>query len=461
MNNFAAHPASFKDPAGFVFKVEETYYRQVNKFGAADYDLFISSGLYDKLVSKKKIISHTEVDTIQGDASEHYKTLLPQQLSFITYAYEWSFDQLKDAALLTLQIQQEALQQGMTLKDATPFNIAFENSRPIFIDTLSFEKYQDGEPWVAYKQFCESFLAPLLLMQYRNTALNKLLLLYPNGIPVILAADLLPAKTKFNLNLYLHIHLQARFQRKTSGTGSSKKNTISKTQQLNIISSLTALVKKISLQKTKTVWNNYYTETILSNDYFTAKQKLVNQLLQPISFKTVADLGANKGEFSILLSNKAEKIIAADFDADCINELYLHLKANKLKNIYPLVIDLTNPSPAIGWANQERNSFWERLNADVILALALIHHLAISFNINFEMLAATLSSKCHFLVIEFVPKDDPKVQQLLSYRKDVFPNYTVDNFEKSFSLYFLIQTRIQIPGTNRQLYLLKSLNNHA
>ncbi|MGE5108396.1 MAG: hypothetical protein ACM3H8_12675 [Sphingobacteriales bacterium] len=461
MNSLPSHPASFKDPAGFIFKVDGIYYRQVNQSYSEEYNLLMSSGLYERLVQQKKLIAHTEIESHKSNEEKWFKTLLPQQLDFISYPYEWCFDQLKDAALLTLQIHKESLKAGMSLKDATPFNIQWLNGKPVFIDTLSFEKYTEGEPWVAYKQFCESFFAPLLLMRYRNQELNKLLISYPNGVPLTIAADLLPAKTKFNLSTYLHIHLQARFQRKAGDGQSTKKNHLGLEQLNNIIESLYSCIKKLELQKQKTTWNNYYEETILSKDYLAAKEQFVKEFISLSDHKTILDLGANTGEFSLLAAQTSERVIAADFDADCINNLYNQTKQNKNKNIFPLVINISNPTPAIGWANKERESFWQRINVDLVMALALVHHLCISGNISFTMLADVFKTKCRYLIIEFVPKADPKVQQLLNYRKDIFEEYTEPNFEKTFSNYFVIIKQETIISTNRILYLMKNKNTNV
>lgn len=461
MNNLFIHPSSFKDPAGFIFCADGLFYRQINQSNAADYELLVSSGLYEKLVKLKLLLHHTETNSIKANAANWYKTLLPEQLPFIAYPYEWSFNQLKDAALLTLRIQKEALQHGMSLKDATPFNVQWQNGKPVFIDTLSFEKYNEGEPWVAYKQYCENFLAPLVLMKYCHAELNKLLLHYPAGIPLPVVSSLLPLKTKFNIGIYLHIHLQAKYQKNQSGDASASKRRLKLTQQINILDNLTGIINKLQPLKEKTTWNNYYEETILSKGYLQEKEILVKNFLSSLTFKTVADLGANTGEFSLLAAPFAEKVIAADFDADCINNLYLSIRKNKIKNVFPIVLNVVNPTPAIGWANTERSSFWERANADVIMALALIHHLVISANVTLEMIAALLQKKCNYLIIEFVPKSDPKVQQLLSYRKDVFADYDETNFEKIFAHYFHIERKTIIPNTHRSLFLMKKINNNV
>ncbi|HEY4148124.1 MAG TPA: hypothetical protein VGM41_04315, partial [Chitinophagaceae bacterium] len=190
MTNSIQHPASYRDPSGFIYEYEGKFYRQVNQRYASHYELFKSSGLYDLLVKEKKILAHTELAENHTHTAEWYKTLLPEQLPFISWPYEWCFGQWKDAALLTLQIMTQSMAHGMILKDATPFNVQFIDCRPVFIDTLSFEKYDPSQPWIAYRQFTEGFLAPLLLAKYRSEELSALFRLYPNGIPLSLVSKL-------------------------------------------------------------------------------------------------------------------------------------------------------------------------------------------------------------------------------------------------------------------------------
>jgi hypothetical protein len=166
MTDTKRHPASFRDPAGFVFEQEGLFYRQVNQWYAADYDRLMESGLYTELVKEKKLISHTETKTVIADPSLWYKTILPQQLDFVSFPYEWCFSQWKDAALVTLGIVKKSIRHGMILKDATPFNIQFAGASPLWIDSLSFETYDETKPWIAYWQFVECFVAPLLIAKY-------------------------------------------------------------------------------------------------------------------------------------------------------------------------------------------------------------------------------------------------------------------------------------------------------
>jgi len=206
--------ASFRDPSGFLFTRQGVLYRQVNQAYQPHYDKLLNSGLYDKLVKAGLLIPHEEVGVEPAEPSLAYKVLRPERVDFISYPYEWSFSQLQDAALATMAIQKLALDAGMVLKDSSAYNIQFYRGRPVLIDTLSFEAYREGEPWVAYRQFCQHFLAPLSLMAYTDVRLNQLLRIYIDGVPLDLAVRLLPGRTRFDLGLATHIHLHAVAQQR-------------------------------------------------------------------------------------------------------------------------------------------------------------------------------------------------------------------------------------------------------
>ncbi|MFT3935550.1 MAG: hypothetical protein QM726_18125 [Chitinophagaceae bacterium] len=448
------HPASYRDPAGFIFKHDGKVYRQVNQYYAQDYDLFIKSGLYDLLVKQKKILPHLEIgENFTGDA-QWYKTLLPEQLEFISYPYEWCFSQWKDAALLTLELVKTAVSHGLVLKDATPFNVQFVSGAAVFIDTLSFEKYNETKPWVAYRQFIECFVGPLLLAKYRSSDLLKLFQVYPDGIPLKLISKLLPTKSMFNANVFLHIKIPGLVNSKP-GREKEKQPLFTKQKLLNIIANLQSFVESISLPATKTSWNNYYEETILSHDYAKAKLAILEEWLKDLPGKTLLDIGTNTGMFAKAAANAGKFTVAIDSDHACIDQLYNDKKEQNGSSILPLCVDIANPSPAIGWSNAERASFTERAKADIVMALALVHHLAIGKNISFEQIAAAFEAMAPVLIIEFVPKEDEKVQLLLKDRKDIFDHYCKETFEKVFSNRLEILKVQPIPGTGRMLYLMK------
>jgi 2-polyprenyl-3-methyl-5-hydroxy-6-metoxy-1,4-benzoquinol methylase len=448
-----SHPASYRDTAGFVFLQDGNIYRYVHPAYEVHYTQLMNSGLYDELAKKTKLIAHTEITETGKFGFNDGRVLLPEQIPFISYPYEWCFDMWKDAALLTLQIAMGSLKKGMILKDATPFNIQFYKGRPVFIDTLSFENYEEGKPWVAYRQFSECFLAPLLLMHYCHPGTNRLFAVYPNGIPIDVLASLLPKRSRWNMNTLLHVHLQAKF----SGTKKTKpagENNFSKQKLEILLKGLESFVQKLSPKKVKTTWDDYYTDTILGKDYLDAKTTLVNSFISEIDCATVIDLGANDGHFSLLFAEN-KNVIATDADPNCINELYLKIKRDGRANILPLVNDLTTPSPAIGWNNSERGSLTSRLKADLVLALALVHHLAIANNVPLALIADWLQPMGAYLIIEFIPKSDEKVKLLLQNRKDIFDSYNIDDFRSIFAAAYQILKEEKVGNTGRVLFLMK------
>jgi len=436
--------------------------RQVNECYREDYTLLMNSGLYEKLTREKLLIRHTEIEDHKGQDGNAFRVIAPDIVSFISYPYEWSFSQLKDAALTTLKIQQTALQHGMTLKDSSAYNIQFYKGNPVFIDTLSFEKYKEGKPWEAYKQFCQHFLAPLALMSYTDIRLNQMLKLYMDGIPLDLASSLMPFKTKLSPLLLMHLHLHARSQKKYESKGAASKNVkISLSNLIALMANLTYLVRKFRLKSQGTEWGEYYTFTNYNDLSFNHKKDIIDGFLDSIQPLTVWDLGSNTGEFTRIAANRGAACVAFDIDPLAVDSNYRYCRKNGIDNILPLVIDLTNPSPSIGWDNNERIAMKNRSHPDAILALALIHHLAISNNLPFAKIAEFLSKLTKHLIIEFVPKTDSQVVKLLLSRKDIFGQYDELNFEKEFLRFFEIIGKHNIRESERVVYLMKTRDyNH-
>lgn len=447
------HPASYRDNSGHIFRHEGLVYRYIHPAYILHYRKLMNSGLYEELVKKTKLIPHEELtDSSRFNITEGI-VLLPEQVPFISYPYEWSFDMWKDAALLTLHIALASLQKDMILKDATPFNIQFHHGKPVFIDTLSFEQYEAGKPWIAYRQFCECFLAPLLLMHYCHPDTARIFTLYPNGIPMDVLVSLLPKRSRWNMNTFLHVHLQAKLSGKQKQKTTGETN-FSKQKLELLLKGLEGFVQKLSLKKTKTTWDDYYTDMILGDDYLQAKTALVKAFMGDMHFTTAIDLGANDGHFSLLLGDD-KTVIATDADHNCINELYLNNRKQGRQHILPLINNLGTPSPAIGWNNTERESMTSRLQADLVLALALVHHLAIAHNVPLPLLAAWLQPMGAYLIIEFVPKSDEKVKLLLQHRKDIFDGYTLEDFKAIFAEKYNIIKEEQVGRTGRTLFLMK------
>jgi len=450
-------PGSFRDPSGFLFYKDGFLYRQVNTTYKDNYDLLINSNLYKALLDEKLLINHEEIDTEGAEPDRVYKVLKVELLPFISYPYEWCFSQLKDAALTTLKIQKIALTYGMSLKDSSAYNIQFQKCKPIFIDTLSFEKYNEGKPWVAYQQFCQHFLAPLALMSYKDIRLNQLFRIFIDGVPIDLASTLLPLKTYLKFSLLSHIHLHAKSQDYYADKAVEKNRLkISRLSFLGLIDSLETIIKNMKWEAKGTEWSDYYQDTNYTPSGFEHKRHIVIRYLEKSKPKSVWDVGSNVGIFSRIASDMGIQTLSFDIDPAAVEKNYLKCVSQNENNILPLLADLTNPSPSIGWENEERMSLLERGPADMLFALALIHHLAISNNVPLNKIAKFLSRMCKTLIIEFIPKNDTQVQRLLTNREDIFPDYTNNAFESEFMRYFRIKDSEKIKDSERILYLMEN-----
>lgn len=448
--------SSFRDPDGFIFYRNDNIYRQINLSYGETYEQLIQSGLYNKLVGEKLLIPHQELVNDKTDDPRCYKVLQPERINFISYPYEWSFSILKEAALLTIKIQQIAIDYGLSLKDASAYNIQFHNGSPIFIDTLSFEKFTP-KPWIAYKQFCQHFLAPLLIMSKVDIRLNSLLQLYLNGIPIDLASKLLPFKSYFDPKALLHIHLHAKSQqhysnRRVDLTGKE----LSSNSIRGLLDSLYTGIKSLNLRRQKTEWGSYYSNTNYNEAAMRSKHEIVYEYISEIKPHQLLDIGGNQGNYSLPLKDTIETLIVSDIDPNAIEKCYQFIKSKSIKNVYSIVTDITNPFPGIGWNNQERKSLLDRLHGtDTILALAIIHHLAITHNLQFEQIAQLFSEIAPHLIVEFIPKDDSNTQILLQNRDDIFTNYNQTSFEQAFTKTYEIIHASPVVESKRTLYLMK------
>jgi hypothetical protein len=453
-------PSSFRDPAGFIFIRAGILYRQINRKGMDDYRRLIESGLYDYLVKKQWLVTHTETNIPAEEPVEAGLIIQPQKIDFISYPYEWCFSQLQDAALLTLEIQKAALSFNLSLKDASAYNIQFVHGRPIFLDTLSFEAYEECQPWAAYRQFCQHFLAPLALMSCVDLRLIDLLKIYLDGIPLDLTAELLPNRARLNSGLLLHIFAQAsaqkRYARKVINS-SERSRIVSRNGFLGLIDSLENTVRNLKLKprQMKTAWANYYHESNYSVDATDDKTRIIDSWLKLAHPQNVWDLGANTGHFSQVASQLGMDVIAMDIDPGVMELNYQSIRKAHETHILPLRMDLTNPSPAIGWRSTERDSLIKRANVDLVMALALIHHLAIGNNLPLEEIAEYFSEIGEWLILEFVPKSDTQVQRLLANRNDIFIAYTTAGLEKAFKKYYFIENVHSLTDSERTLYLMR------
>jgi len=451
--------SSYRDPSGFVYREDDVILRHINKSYIDKFKHMHSSGLYDKLVSEDMIIEHVLVKQ-----ESDYLIIKPDKVPFISYPYEWSFSQLKDAAITTLEIHKQAMSYGMFMKDASAYNIQFINNKPKLIDTLSFEFYKEGDPWVAYGQFCSHFLSPLLLMVEVDIRMLQMLRTNIDGIPIDLASKLLKKKGGFAAKQHIHWHAKSVAKHAMDGKVEINKPKkfikVSKFNHLATINSLIKIIQNLKLDHVSTEWMNYYSNTNYTNQAFNSKSDIVAEYLKKIKPESIWDLGANDGTFSRLaIKIGVKSVIAFDMDPVAVEKNYL-MTENHTDDIFPLLFDIMNPSPCLGFNNGERLQVGDRSKPDCILALALIHHLCIGKNLPFEMIAESFSKQSNELIIEFVPKEDSQVEILLATREDIFSQYNQDEFEIAFSKYYHITELNKIDDSNRTMFLMKKRGDY-
>lgn len=435
MNETVPDPGSFRDPSGRVYSVGNRIFRTITEHAAAEFDFVRGTGLIERLASEGRVVG---AEIVPGDVlgeigkTARYVVEHPR-LPFVSYPYEWPFPALKAAALLHLEVQLEALEAGVTLSDATAYNVQFIGARPVFIDLLSFRKYRDGEIWAGHRQFCEQFLNPLLLRAKLGVVHNAWYRGAQEGISAPDLRRLLHWTSKLSPNVLLHVVAQSAFQ-KSSGPASSKKKALAaaqfpKASYRRMLSKLRDWIEKLEPADTgKTVWHDYAKSHSYDSDEMAAKKDFIAKFAKAVRPGVLWDLGCNTGDYSkVALENGAAYSIGFDFDQGALELAYSRALAEDLQ-LQPLFLDGTNPAPNQGWNERERKGLAARADADAVIALAFIHHIAIGRNVPLDDFTDWLVGLAPQGVIEFVPKQDPMVQELLALREDIFPNYTEDHF---------------------------------
>jgi hypothetical protein len=450
--------ASFRDPSAFVFWRDGQPYREIRQSFATEWDAFEASPLKRRLLDQRRLIRYEPVGLHLATTPGAHAVIRPERIEFLSYPYEWTFGELRESALLTLDIQLEAMAAGWTLKDASAYNIQFHEARPIHIDSSSFEPLEEGSPWIAYRQFCEQFLAPLALAGRRDVRLADLLRLGPDGIPLDLASRLLPWRTWFDFGLLSHVHLHARAQIRhaANDNGQAAQHArLPRARLEGLIRNLRSTVAGLEWHAGGTEWADYAEHTSYGERAAADKDRLVDAFVRELPGRRVWDLGANTGRFSRIAAEAGKRVVALDIDPAAAERHFRSVREAGRTDILPLVADIANPSPALGWAGRERRSLLERADADGILVLALVHHLALTRNVPLPMLFDLFADLAPSAIVEFVPKDDPMVRRLLATRRDVFADYDLDGFRAAAAARFEIVREAPIADSVRVLFLLR------
>lgn len=429
-----AEPGSFRDPANRVFVEEGRVLRAVTPAGASAYRAARDAGLYARLAEAGLLLPARELSTDEiGPLPGAVHTLEHPLIPFVSYPYEWSFALHRAAALLHLDLHLAALDAGFTLSDATAYNVQFRGTEPVFIDHLSLRPYRDGEIWTGHRQFCMQFLNPLLLWSHRGIAPNHWFRGALEGIEPEAIAPLLPLRAKLSWTVMTHVAAQAALGRRSlksnraNNEGAASPN-LPKTALVGMLGGLRRHFARLRPPPAQTVWADYAGATSYTDDEIAAKRAFVHEMTAATQPRLLIDLGCNTGDYSeIALDAGATHVVGFDFDYATLDRAYDRFKADG-RSFLPLWMDAANPSPAQGWAQAERKGLRERANADALIALAIIHHIAIGRNVPLDIAVDWIVGLAPIGVIEFPSKDDPMVRTLLANRDDIFPDYTEEAF---------------------------------
>lgn len=449
-------PGSYRDPAGRVIISDSRVLRAVFEPGRDQFEQARAAGIFDEAIRKASLIGMTEVsrDTLAGLAPSPCYIVEHPRLDFVSYPYEWTFSALKAAALFHLDFHLDLLAKGFTLSDATAYNVQFRATKPVFIDHLSIVPYQEGQLWTGQRQFAMQFLNPLLLWAKRGIAPNSW---YRGSLEGIAPEDLAPLlswRDKLSFTVIAHVVAQARLQtraiKRDEKQGAPRQKLTGQAFKA-ILKGLRDYIAGLSVPRLDTVWGDYDKNNSYDDERRSTKHAFVSRMVGETRPDLLFDMGCNSGDYSqAAIDAGARNVVGFDFDFGALEQAFARFSKNGAA-VLPLWLDATNPSPAQGWAGAERKSFGQRAGADAIVALAFIHHLAIARNIPLDMAVDWLVSLAPTGVIEFPSKDDQMVQQLLSSREDIFPDYTTDAFLAHLGARARIVEQQHLEGSGRLL----------
>ncbi len=460
MSDLEFDSGSFRDPTGKIFYKNKKVYRKLFKSGFSRFKFLKDNGLLEDLIKKKYIVNTRECGSNEfgSQIEENEKILEHEQVNFISYPYEWTFTQLKDAALFHLDLQLYLLKKNAKLIDASAFNIQFKDNKPILIDVLSIDKYEEGEYWFGHKQFCENFLNPLVLSSKKGIKFNNW---FRGNLEGIHTDEIVAMLNIFDLlapTLFFHVYLMNKFEEKSKKNPKKVNSKIKKVKKFskkayeNILNQLKSYITKLNNKKRITNWEKYSSENTYDNAEERKKLDIIRKFVDENDPRSLIDLGCNDGKYSEYASlEKKIKVIGVDFDLNALDRAYINSKKNNI-NFFPIYADFSNPSTNLGWNETERKSLIKRANFDSVIALALVHHLIIAKNLPIDEVINWIISFGSSGLIEFVPKDDPTVKVMLQLKGDIFPDYNENNFKEILSKYVNITKILTVTSSNRKIF---------
>jgi len=458
----AVDTGSFRDRDGRVYSFAGRIIRGVSERALIEFKKLESTVFYKNALQKGLLVSsdllNPEDVPLPSELKQQWAGFIEhRRIPVISYPYEWTFGMLRDAALLQLDLLEAAIGEGMTLKDATPYNIQFDCGKPVFIDITSFETLPAGAPWAGYRQFCEMFLFPLLLQAYKGINFQALMRSGIDGIGVQTATRLFGFRDRFRAGVFSHVWLQAKLDKRYSSTQQNVRSDLkaagfNEAMILANIRKLGKLVKQLKWRGEGSEWGGYAEFHNYSKSDHQLKEAFISDCVAGSQAQVVWDIGCNTGQFSKIAAQHASCVLAMDMDHFAVERLYRECRETGLTKILPLVQNIADPSPNWGWRNHERRDLQTRVRPDLVLCLALIHHVVISANIPMAEFVAWLADLSEQLVIEFVSRSDDKVKALLLNKEDKYSDYSRAELERNLGKYFTVVRQQALESGNRHLY---------
>ena len=454
-------PGSFRDPTAQVLIAGEHVYRGLGAEALEAYEAVARTEFFPSLLAEGLVVATEKVSDPGSVASGWTGMLRHERVPVISYPYEWPFEMLRDAALLQLEVTRRALAEGFITKDATSYNVQFDGARPVFIDVGSFERLRSGSPWDGYRQFCETFLNPLVLQAVGGVRFHPWMRGSLDGIRPSEAASFITGRHRLNRRLAVHVLLHARAESrygdadKARDVGGELARAGMGPKVLSAqVDNLTRTVQGLRWKAQSSTWSDYSDRSHYSDSDLATKEEFVARAVQDLEPAKVLDLGANDGHFSKLaLTHGAARVVAVDSDHLVVDRLYRHLRETSETRILPLVMDLADPSTGIGWRGRERPGFTDRVRPDLVLCLAVVHHLALTNTVPLSMVVDLLADFSAPVVVEFPHRDDQMAARLLARKRSgLFDHYDKPQWEAELRRRFDVTETVTTPSGTRTLY---------
>ncbi len=453
-------PGSFRDPSNAVHHVAGRVLRGLDATAAADWSVLRERRFLSEAMTAGRVVRTTEPDDGRALLGEGWAAVLEHEpVPFRSYPYEWTFTMLRDAAVLHLDLLLAAASEDCTMADGTAYNVQWHGTRPVFVDLLSFRPLGDGGPWAGYRQFCQTFLYPLLLQAHRGAPAHLVLRSRVEGVEPDVARRLLGPTGWARKGALRHVYLHALAEQRMGGAtstevaGELRAAGFDREVTVGLAKGLRKLVTGLRPSRGRSVWDRYRDTCSSSAADQAAKAEFVRRALEGRGHELVWDLGCNDGTYARIAADHARTVVALDADEAVVDRLYRTLRREGDERILPLVVDLLDPSPGLGWRNQERPAFGDRERPDAVLALAVVHHLALGGNVPLAEVVAWLAALDAEIVVEVPHRDDPMVGRLVASKPaGTHDDYELATFVAAAEDHFTIDVRSVLPGGTRSLF---------